>query len=551
MVTRHLNPNRTTSPVTLRRFQVRWMNIPGLEKPLQPLEVSYSGAYVQDEWAVRSNLKVTAGVRVDVAMFGDTGFANGNADGLSFRDENGAVVQYSTAKLPDASLLWSPRVGINWALNEGRTQIRGGTGVFTGRPAYVWISNQIGNTGVLTGFEQLDNTTARPFNPNPNKYKPANVTGLPAASYELALTDPDFKFPQLWRTNIAIDQRLPLGLTGTLEFLYNRDVNGVYYINANLPAANTAFSGADQRPRWTTGNRIHSHVANAVVLKNQNQGRSWNLAGTLTRALKNGLFFKAFYSYGEAKNTVDPGSIALGSWNNNQHSGNPNVPGLGYAAGSPGHRFLAVASYTREYFGFGATTMSVVWDVATLGSTSYTYSGDINGDGGTSNDLIFIPRDTSEMNFQTFTQSGSTFTAAQQAAAWEAYINQDHYLRMNRGKYVQRGAVFLPVVTRADLSISQELFRSLRGRRHALQARLDVANVGNLINKNWGVGQRLISNQPLIVPTTAQGGAADAQGRTQYRLRVINNQLMTKSLETTANLADVYRIQFSFRYTFN
>ncbi len=545
------NPNRTTSPVTLRRFQVRWMNIPGLEKPLQPLEVWYSGAYVQDEWAVRSNLKVTAGVRVDTAMFGDTGFANSNADSLSFRDENGAAVQYSTAKLPDASLLWSPRVGINWAPNEGRTQIRGGTGVFTGRPAYVWISNQIGNTGVLTGFEQLDNTTARPFNPNPNKYKPANVTGLPAASYELALTDPDFKFPQLWRTNIAIDQRLPLGLTGTLEFLYNRDVNGVYYINANLPAANTAFSGADQRPRWTTGNRIHSHVANAVVLKNQNQGRSWNLAGTLTRALKNGLFFKAFYSYGEAKNTVDPGSIALGSWNNNQHAGNPNVPGLGYAAGSPGHRFLAVASYTREYFNFGATTMSVVWDVATLGSTSYTYSGDLNGDGGTSNDLIFIPRSTSEMNFQTFTQSGITFTAAQQAAAWEAYINQDRYLRMNRGKYVQRGAVFLPAVTRADLSISQDLFRSLRGRRHSLQARLDVANVGNLINKNWGVGQRLISNQPLSVPTTAQGGPADAQGRAQYRLRVINNQLMTRSLETTANLADVYRIQFSFRYTFN
>ena len=55
------------------------------------------------------------------------------------------------------------------------TQIRGGTGVFTGQPAYVWISNQIGNTGVLTGFEQIDATTTRPFHPDPNRYKPTHA----------------------------------------------------------------------------------------------------------------------------------------------------------------------------------------------------------------------------------------------------------------------------------------------------------------------------------------------------------------------------------------
>lgn len=253
------NPNRTTSPVSLRRFQVRWMNIPGLEKPIQPLEVFYWGVYAQDEWRVKDNLTLTAGLRFDVPHFGDTGFTNANADALSFRDESGATVQYSTGKLPDPKLLWSPRLGFNWDVRGDRqTQVRGGTGVFTGRPAYVWISNQIGNTGVLTGFESIDNTSLRPFHPDPNRYKPANVTGAPAASYELALTDPDFKFPQLWRTNFAVDQRLPWGWTGTVEFLYNRDVNGVYYINANLAPANTAFSGADNRPRWTSGNHYPS-----------------------------------------------------------------------------------------------------------------------------------------------------------------------------------------------------------------------------------------------------------------------------------------------------
>jgi hypothetical protein len=545
------NPNRTTSPVTLRRFQVRWANIPGMEKPVQPLEVIYAGAYAQDEWKPRDNLSLTLGLRLDVPVFGDTGFENANADRLTFRDENGNPAQYSTAKLPDANILWSPRGGFNWDVTGDRNlQVRGGTGVFTGRPAYVWISNQIGNTGVLTGFEQLDNTRARPFNPNPDHYKPANVTGAPASSFELALTDPDFKFPQIWRSNVAVDRRLPWGLIGTAEFMYNRDVNGIYYINANLAAPNTAFAGADTRPRWTTGNRINANVANAVVLKNQNVGRSWNASTSLSKTFGAG-FIRGAYSYTEARNTVDPGSIAFGSWNNNQHGGNPNLPGLGYAAVSPGHRVFAAVSYRREYFRFGATTVSAFWESRTGGNTSFTFSGDINGDGGTSNDLLYVHRDVSEMNFQPFTVGTRTFTAAEQAQAWNAFIEQDRYLRSRRGQYTERGAVFLPFIHRVDMSVAQDLFTSLGGRRHSFQLRADVLNFGNLLNSSWGVGQRLVNNQPLVVPTAAQGGVADAQGRMQYRLRVINNELMNRSLETTTFLDDVYRVQVSLRYTFN
>jgi hypothetical protein len=204
------SPNRTTAPVTLRRFQVRYMNMPGMEKPIQPLEVWYTGAYVQDQWRPRANVTVTGGLRFDIPVFGETGFPNADADGLTFRDETGQAVQYSTGKLPDPKFLWSPRAGLNWdVFGNSQTQIRGGTGVFTGRPAYVWISNQIGNTGVLTGFEQVDNTTARPFHPQPSRHKPTDVTGQPAASYELAVTDPNFRFPQIWRSNVALDHRLP------------------------------------------------------------------------------------------------------------------------------------------------------------------------------------------------------------------------------------------------------------------------------------------------------------------------------------------------------
>lgn len=553
------NPNRTTSPVTSRRFQVRWANIPGLDKPLQELKVSYVGFYGQDSWKVKDNFTLTFGLRADVPFFGETGFTNAQANALTFRDENGASVQYRTEKLPDANILWSPRVGFNWnPFNSGKLQVRGGTGVFTGRPAYVWISNQIGGNGVLTGFEEFINgTNLRPFNPNVDRYKPTTVTGAPAASYELALTEPDFRFPQIWRSSIAADVKLPFGFIGGTEFMHSKDVNGVYYINANLASPNTAFTGADTRPRWTTSNRINSNISSAVVLKNQNIGEMWNLAFSLERPFTKGLWFKAAYSYGEAKNTVDPGSIAFGSWNNNQHSGNPNNPGLGYSFASPGHRFFASASYRKEYFKFGATTISTFWETRTGGNGSYAFSGDLNGDGGTSNDLVYIPRSISEMNFGNITNATGTvlFTPAQQAAAWDAYINQDPYLSKNRGNYAQRGAAFLPMFTSIDFSLAQDIIAKIGNTQHKFQLRADVLNFGNLLNSNWGSGVAFNNLQPLV--TTNTSGTSTCRNPTPsstvatYCLQRVGGNLLSESYRRTTGTNDVYRIQIGIRYIFN
>jgi hypothetical protein len=545
------NPSRTTSPVNLRRFQVRYANIPGMEKPVQPLEVLYAGGYAQDEWRATDNLRVTAGIRVEQARFGNTAFTNSAADQLAFRDEAGKSVRYGSGKLPDPTLLFSPRLGFNWDVRgEGTTKVRGGTGVFTGRPAYVWISNQIGNTGVLTGFEELNNTTARPFNPNPDRYKPASVTGAPAASYELALTDPDFMFPQVWRSNLAVDRKLPWGLTGTAEFLYGRDVNGVYYINANLPAPSSAFTGPDARPRWTTGNRIHSNVANAIVLKNQDVGTNYNVSFSLERAFQGGLFLKGAYSYGISRNTVDPGSIAFGTWNNNEHAGDPNNPGVGYSLNSQGNRWFAVASYKKDYLKAGATGISLFVESFVNGQGSYRFSGDLNGDGGFSNDLIYVPRNASEMNFEAYTASGRTFSVAEQQAAFETFIGQSGYLASRRGQYAERGGAFGRMVTRADLSVTQDLFRNVGSLRNRVQLRLDVLNFTNLVNRRWGVSYRFRNTQPLI----ARG--ADANGRALYRMANFGNVLLGEGAQrgefiANAGAGDVWRMQLGLRYNFN
>ena len=189
--------------------------------------------------------------------------------------------------------------------------------------------------------------------------------------------------------------------------------------------------------------------------------------------------------------------------------------------------------------------MSLFWESRTNGNTSYIFGADANGDGGT-NDLLYVPRDQSEMYFTTIPASGSipSFSPAEQAAAWDAYINQDPYLSTRRGQYAERNAVFLPLVHRADFSVSQDVKFSMGGARHSVQFRMDIDNFTNLLNHDWGVAQRLVNNQPLL--TTA----VDGTGRLTYRMRVINGALMKETFERTAALADVYRIMFSIRYQF-
>ncbi len=542
------NRSRTTSPVTVNRFQVQYVNIPGLVEPLQPLDVTYLSGYAQDSWRPTSRLNVTLGLRFDRPSFGATAYTNTQANGYTFRDRNGNPVKYQTQQLPEATFLWSPRVGFNWDVTGDKvTQLRGGTGIFTGKPAYVWISNQIGNNGILTGAIDVVNTRAYPFNPDASAYKPKTVSGTPAASYTLNFTEPGFKFPQIWRTNIAVDRRLPFGFIGTLEYMYSRDVNGMYYTNANLPAQVGRFSGVDSRPRWNTasfGNRVQSNVTGAYVLGNQDGGYTWNWAASLEKNFTFGLTSKLAYSYGIARNTHDPGSIAAGNWTSNPIAGNPNLAPVSYSQFSPGHRYLLALSYKRKLLSIGPTSVSLFAEGRTLGNASYTFSGDANGDGASGNDLIYIHRNAGEMNFEQYTSSGATFTVAQQQAAWEAYIQQDEYLSKHRGEYAERGAVFLPMLLRTDLSFAQEFSSRIAGTGNSLELRLDILNVGNLINNGWGVSERLVSNQPLI----ARG--LDANGVMLYRLRNIGTSLMTSSLQYNAGLSDTYQMQLGVKYRF-
>ena len=391
------------------------------------------------------------------------------------------------------------------------------------------------------------------------------------------MTDNSFRFPQTWRTNIGVDRRLPWGLVGTLDYIYNRDLNDPVYINANLPAATGAYTGVDNRPRWaataagavlapgiTTAlpacasagqvgpcvSRLNNAIGNQItanyVIKNSSENWSSNISGSITKNMTKGFSFKGGFNYGVSKSLVEPSSTAGSSWGSaNPIANDPNNPTLAYSVNSPGKRIFLQANYTKQYLGWGATTFSVFYDGHTNGNTSYVFSGDANGDTVSGNDLIYIPKDQSEMNFKPLTVSGKTYTAADQATAFDQLIQADSYLSAHRGQYAERNAVFLPMVNRIDLSISQALFHNIGSHNHSGEIRLDITNFGNLLNSSWGVGQRLVNNQILTNPS-----ADPTTGKLIYNLNNVSGNLITSPLQTSAGIADVYVMMLSFRYTF-
>ena len=176
----------------------------------------YAGGYVQDEWRPKANLTVTAGLRIDVPKFGNTAFDNPVADALTFRDQDGSPVQYNTGALPETTPYWSPRVGFNWDVNgDQATQVRGGTGLFTGQAAVRLDLEPDRQHRRAVRIHRSATTRRRSRSTRTRTSTSRRATGGAAASYELDVTDQGFRFPQTWRTNIGVDRRLPWGLVGT------------------------------------------------------------------------------------------------------------------------------------------------------------------------------------------------------------------------------------------------------------------------------------------------------------------------------------------------
>ncbi|MDP2067668.1 MAG: carboxypeptidase regulatory-like domain-containing protein [Lutibacter sp.] len=549
-------PSTTNLPA---RLQFRYSALPGAVDPLQITKSTKIDLYAQDSWKVNDDFKITYGVRVSSVSFEDTALENPAINGLTFIDNK----KFNTKDMPETQTLFEPRFGFNWDVNgKGNTQVRGGTGIFTGRPPYVFISNAVGNNGVLTGFVDVSGTNLANggygFTPNPNDYFIPAVPTLPT-TFDLALTDKNFKFPQVWKTNIAVDQKLIYGFVGTAEFIYSSNTNAINYYNANLEAPVGTFAGSDNRPRYArndNGVRINDNVSNAIVLENTDKGYYKSATFKLEYPYKNGFWGSLAYTVSEAKDLMSAGSIASGSWTGARSVNGNNDLSLSKSDNDIPNRIVGIFGYKIEY-GKGLAKAATSVNLGYIGEQSrrfsYTYGGDMNGDRINNNDLIYVPLSASEISFQsqTITNNGvaTVYTPADQQAAYEAFIKQDSYLSSKRGQYVERNGHILPMLHRIDLSVTQDFTMNISGKRNNFQFRADILNFTNFLNKDWGISQRAVSPTILNYRTTGADNIPVFQ-MNSYVNEAGTRVLADKTFIKNASVFDVWQAQFTLRYTF-
>jgi len=539
----------TTAPF---RFQYRYSALPGAVDPMQVLKTQRLDLYGQDEYQASQNLKLTFGLRTAIIGFENTALENKAVTAMTFAGGE----KFNTATLPKTQLLWEPRFGFNYDVKGNKkTQLRGGSGVFTGRPPYVFVSNQVGNNGVLTGFIDVSGAAAAKygFTANPEKYFIPSTPTLPS-TFDLAFTDPNYKFPQVWKTNIAVDQKLPLGLVGSVEYLYDKTLNAVHYYNANLDAPIGKFSGADQRvlyARTDAGVRVNDNVSMGAVLTNNDESFYNALSVKLEKPYAKGFFGSIAYTKSNAEDFMSAGSIASGTWQSIRAINGNNNPILSNSDFVVPDRAVGLLGYRIEYGkkGYGAATSVTIGYVGQRsGSTSYFVAGDLNGDRVNNNELIYVPKSMTEVKFAPLVVGTKTYTEAEQQAAFWNYINQDDYLSTRKGQYAERNGSFLPWLHRFDLSVVQDFYVNVKGDRNTIQLRFDILNFGNMVNDNWGVSQRF-TNPAILTYSSVVNNEPVYRFATQ-RLVDGSTVLLKDTYSKNSSVFDVWTAQFGIRYIF-
>ncbi|MCU0367010.1 MAG: cell envelope biogenesis protein OmpA, partial [Bacteroidales bacterium] len=351
----------------------------------------------------------------------------------------------------------------------------------------------------------------------------------------------EFKFPQIWRSNIGVDIELPWSMVFTAEAIFSKDINAIVQQNINLAAPTGIMTGPDKREYWASTNaaKVNTSIASAMELDNASEGYQYSVTGQLTKNFSKGFSGMFAYTYTMAYDlTANPGSAAYSAYSSNVAIGSLNDPGLSYSSFATPHKLLGNASYRIEYAKHFATTFSLVYQGYQQGRWSYTYSNDLNGD-GVSSDLMYIPASATEINFANYTSGGVTMTAAQQQEAFWNYINSNEYLHSRKGEYAERFGEVRPWMHRFDAKILQDIFA-------------DFLNIGNMINDAWGTWtyNPLASYdnvRPLTVVTRGTATTAPV-----YRLNATsltdfaNKTTLSKSISTSSTWGCLLGVRLIF-----
>ena len=484
----------------------------GEANPAARVRFHKAGIYAQDEWSVNENFKLTAGLRLDGLFFDNQDLMTNKAIYDLEYVVDGEKRHIDTGKWPSAALTVSPRVGFSWdVLGNNSLKVRGGTGLFSGRLPLVFFTNMPTNSGMVQYQAKLNSdgknggvqTDMSQFAGGilkreelltkllemgyPNQISPEDGT-VPA---EISAVDPKFKMPQVWKTSLAIDYNIPTSFPFSVsaEGIFNKTVNGVVLRDWSVKSTDgfARFNGADNRPiyqdyqqTYTKADGTVANLPSAYVLENTNRGYGYSGTFTVNMRPIEGLSLMAAYTHTVSKElTGMPGSNASSVLNYIGTVYGPNDPGLHNSEYVTPDRVVASITHSDR----SNNHFSLIYE-AWRGGYNYSYmtSNDMNGD-GYNYDLIYIPTDEQVANGE------FRFVSEDDATRFMDYVHADPYLSKNQGKYAESYSVYSPWVHRVDFGYKHDFKVKAGKTTNTLQLCIDVKNVLNLFNSNWGVSK--------------------------------------------------------------
>lgn len=524
------------------------------------------GLYIQDEYQVNDQLKVTLGLRADMPMFTDEPPLNEDFNNHVIPKLDSAgwdLMGAKTGQMPDPVIMLNPRFGFNYDVFGDKTlQLRGGAGLFTSRIPFVWPGASFQNNGVTTGGMRVTTTSGDPaylvFNPQWDK-QPSLPPTQPSGQVDIFAKE--FKFPKVFRASIAADKKLPWGLIGTVDFTYTKTINNVAYYNLAYVKKGELTGTGDNRPIWgkvdlgkdpnTGKNRSYTDI---ILGYNTNEGYAYNFMAQLQKTFDHGFSGSIAYTFGKATSLND----GVSSQNSSQWRV-PNVRGkndvdVGISNYDLGSRIVGFVSYKIDYLKHAATTISLFYTGQSGERFSYGYadgSSKFLGEDNQSLELIYVPKDQNDIRLVDLKDNNGNITLSkeQQWADLNAFIENDDYLKDRRGQYVEKNHSRVPFMHIFDFRIAQEFYITAGGKRNTLQVSLDIFNFGNLLNKDWGrlyyASGAYYSNYPLI---KFEGFESD---NTTPRFSFTKPKGDVWAIDDLGLLSSRWQAQLGVRYTFN
>lgn len=535
----------------------------GNTTPNAQVRYNQFGIYLQDEWSIQENFKLTYGLRLDELVFNnDDLYENKAINALDFGGRH-----IDTGSWPGAKMQVSPRVGFVWdVLNDKSLKVRGGTGLFTGRLPLVFFTNMPSNTGMIQNLVSITTTynndgTVESRDPRLDLLQGGMITdvnqmistlNLPndagdgVVPSSIAAIDPDFRMPQVWKSSVAVDYQFPttFPLTATAEFMYTKNIHAVKLENYNINSSNIEnwerFSGADNRLIYPSNFEYYDNISDACVLTNTSKGHGYTFNFTVNATPMKNLDLMASYTRTESKEVSGmPGSNATSAWGNLITIDGPNFATVQRSQYVIPDRLIASVNYTAEHAKPGFDThFNLLYTGYSPYGNSYMYTNDMNGDGW-GYDLMYIPKDDSEINFT---------SEADRAAFW-AFVEQDGYLSSHKGEYAEAYAARAPWVHRFDLSIVQDFSVKIGKTTNKLQLSLDIMNIGNLFNSKWGVRKTMANSNSGRILRYEGRDANNVPTFSMYRDG--NGVAPTETYSYNHDYNECWSLQVGVRYIFN